>query len=110
MRKVEVVMNLTISSKIWTRFVLTRVYLANAFDGSEVTLSHNRIKLRRISPVPRAQYLEIYFCKQDDVVLIESAQMIAPDDSDIPDTPETIRTDVVIMIDESATMKLPQQI
>lgn len=108
MRKVEVTMNLTISSKIWTKFVLTRVYLANTFDGTEVTLSQNRIKLRRISPIPRDQYLEIYFHQQDDNVLIESAQMVAPDDSDISDTPETIRSDVTRMIDESASIKLPQ--
>lgn len=108
MRKVKVVMSLNVSSKIWTRFVLTRVYLANAHDGTEVTLSHNRIKLRRISPVPRDQYLEIYFRKHDDGVLIESAQMVTPDDSEIPYTPEMIRTDVTGMINESASMKLPQ--
>lgn len=108
MRKVEVVMNLKVSNKVWTRFVLTRVYLANAHDGTEFTISHNRIKLRRISPVPRDQYLEIYFCKHDDGVLVESAQMVAPDDSEIPYTHEMIRADVAGMIDESAIMKLPQ--
>ncbi len=101
MQKIEVKMNLKVSVPNWEKFILTRVYLTFMFDGTEVTLSFGRLKLRRISPVPRTQYLEIFFRRQDDEFCVESAQMVAPDDSEIPYTPEEIEADVRYMIEEA---------
>jgi len=94
MEVISIKLNIILSSDQWMAFVERRTWLCDQSNSSELKVRGDSFDLRRISPVPRKEFLRVFYCIAVDTVTIHRAAIISMDHSATTWTQDKLSQDI----------------
>lgn len=91
---------LVMSKRRWELFVEHLHYLSQYFDTTEITFKDRYFDLRRVSPVPRAHVVRIFYKESKEKVCIYRAMILSLDGSVISESSAELREHVKSLVQD----------